>query len=211
MKNIINLLGVLCILLSIFGPATTLAQNDEGFRPAEEAKGLMVGESVRDFSATDINKNTFQLSEAIEKGPVVVVFYRGQWCPVCNRHMADLQDSLELIQMKGAQVVAVSPEKPEYGAQMAEQSGADFSLLYDENYEIAKIFNVLFRPDSGTLNKYNTLLGAKLKKAHSDESQRLPVPATFIIDQNSEVVWRQFDPDYKVRASVKDILQNLPG
>jgi peroxiredoxin len=57
---------------------------------------------------------------------------------------------------------------------------------------------------------YNKLLGARLKKAHSDDSERLPIPATYIIDSQGKVVWRHFDPDYKKRSSVTDILANLP-
>jgi peroxiredoxin len=56
---------------------------------------------------------------------------------------------------------------------------------------------------------YNTMLGAKLKRAHSDDSQRLPIPATFVISKDGKIVWRQFDPDYKKRSSVEEILTVL--
>jgi len=199
------------ILASVIFSALTLsAQTDDGYRSAEEARGLSVGDTATDFSATDLNLDEFQLSQALQEGPVVLVFYRGQWCPLCNRHLSALQDSLNLITEKGAQLVAVSPEKPEYGAQMADKTGASFTLLYDEGYQIAKSFDVLFRPSAATRTAYNTMLNAQLKKAHSDDSQRLPIPATFIIDKEGVIVWRQFDPNYKVRASVKDIVKHLP-
>nr|NQU92093.1 AhpC/TSA family protein [Bacteroidota bacterium] len=55
------------------------------------------------------------------------------------------------------------------------------------------------------------MLGAKLKETHSDDSQRLPIPATYIIDQNGKIIWRQFDPDYKERSTVNGILKALPS
>jgi peroxiredoxin len=57
---------------------------------------------------------------------------------------------------------------------------------------------------------YNTVLGGSLKKAHSDESQQLPIPATYILNKEGEIVWRHFDPDYKKRAKIEDIISNIP-
>lgn len=197
------------LVLAIFSNSPLTAQSDEGYRSADEARGLAVGDTVQDFSATELNLDNFKLSKALENGPVVLLFYRGQWCPVCNRHLSALQDSLDLITQKGAQLIAVSPEKPEYGAKMAEKTGARFTLLYDEDYAIAKAFDVLFLPDAATRSAYNTKLNAQLNNAHSDDSQRLPIPATFIIGQDGTILWRHFDPDYKKRASVKEITKAL--
>jgi peroxiredoxin len=179
------------------------------YRTVKEAKGLQVGDLVKNFTAKDLNDNDFSLDNALKSGPVVVIFYRGHWCPVCNRHLSQLQDSLQLIYEKGASVVAVSPEKSEFLKLTAEKTHASFSLLYDEGYKIANLFDVTFRPDSMTRLVYNTMLGADLKNAHSDSSEQLPVPATFVIGQDSKIVWRHFDPDYKKRASVQVIVTAL--
>ena len=170
-----------------------------------------MGTSVRPFVAKDQWGKTFDLAKALKKGPLIVMFYRGQWCPVCNRHLSNLQDSLSYIYAAGASIVAISPEKPEYLAKTAEKTKATFTLLYDEDYKISQDFDVLFRPSKATTTLYNTFAGAKLKKAQSDESQRLPIPATFIIGQDGKILWRQFDPNYKVRASVTEMLTNIPA
>ena len=180
------------------------------YRSAKEAKGLQVGDKVQDFTALDLHDNLFRLSDALQKGPVVLIFYRGQWCPYCNKHLSNLEDSLKLIYDKGATVIAVSPEKSEFLRQTAEKTRAEFALLYDEGYRISDQFDVTFRPDSMTRGIYNTMLGADLKNAHSDDSQQLPIPATFIIGKDSKIVWRQFDPDYKKRSTVSDIVKNIP-
>lgn len=180
------------------------------YKKLEEANGLDIGARVKNFSARDADGKRFVLREALQEGPLVLMFYRGQWCPVCNRYLSQMQDSLDLLKAAGANFVAVSPEKPEYAQKTAEKTGATFRLLYDEGYAISDQFDVTFLPPKATRVLYNTAIGAHLKEAHSDESERLPIPATFIIDQKGNIVWRQFDPNYKVRATMREIMEHLP-
>lgn len=198
---------ILLFLLNTVTITTLMAQ--ESYKKSSEAKGLQAGDTAYLFTAIDQNNKVYDLSESLKKGPVVVVFYRGQWCPVCSKHLSNLQDSLELIYKKGASVVAVSPEKPEYLNKTTKKTGAKFSLVYDEDYKISNGYGATFRPDSATRALYNTLLKADLKNAHSDDSEQLPVPATYIIDQSGKITWVHFNPDYKKRASVVDIVKNL--
>lgn len=179
-------------------------------RSAEEAKGLQVGAIAPVFNALDADNQNFNLQEALKKGPVVLIFYRGQWCPICNRHLSQIQDSLQLITDRGASVIAISPEKPEYLEKMEEKTGAKFTLLYDEGYKIENAYDVTFTPDDKQIFMYNTILNARLKESHSDASQRLPIPATYIIGKDGKIVWRQFNPDYKKRSTVAEIIKNLP-
>ncbi len=183
--------------------------NSQTERNAKDAHGIDVGDNAPMFKAMDADTNQFSLEDAIKKSPVVIIFYRGFWCPVCNKHLGSIQDSLKMIEEAGAKVIAISPEKPEYLDKMAEKTGAQFTLLYDEDYKIANAYDVTFKPTSMQLFTYNTILGGKLKKTHSDDSQRLPIPATYIVNQKGIISWRQFDPDYKNRSSVKEILNAL--
>lgn len=183
----------------------------QDFPDVESLKGAQVGDTVINFHAIDQDSNLFSLKEALKEGPVVIMFYRGQWCPVCNRHMKKVQDSLALINKKGARLIAVSPEKPEFLQKSAKKSGAKFTLLYDSAYQIGLQFDVIFQPDQRTRNKYNRRLDAQLDQAHTDDTERLPIPATFIINKEGVIVWRHFNPDYKIRASVSQILEHLPA
>lgn len=182
----------------------------KAYRSAKEASGLQVGETVKNFTAVDLHGDTFELAETLQKGPLVLIFYRGHWCPVCNKHLKKLEAGLDKIYARGAQVIAVSPEKSEFLKLTSDKTKVSFRLLFDEGYKISKLFDVYFKP--GTLYSliWNTMLGAKLKEAHSDDSGQLPIPATFIIDKNAKIVWRHFDPDYTKRSTVEDILANLP-
>lgn len=209
MKAIPLISQLLFFILSLQMINKTMAQTDQ-YISAKEAKGLEVGTTAPDWSAKTGDDEELQLDILLKKGPVVMVFYRGQWCPVCNKHLSELEENLQKLTNKGAQVVAISPEKSAFLEKTREKTNASFSLLHDEDYKIADAYGVKFRPDSATRAMYNTVLGANLKKAHSDGSQQLPIPATYIIDTDKTIVWRHFDPNYKKRASAAEISQNLP-
>ena len=179
------------------------------FKTVNQAKGISVGSIVKDFSAKDIFDKTFKLSNSLKNGNLVVIFIRGQWCPFCNKHLKELQEQFYQIYEKGASVVVVTPEKSEFIKKTIKKTGAEFTILYDENYKIAEVFNVLFRPSKVMRFIYNTILGAKLKESHTDESEQLPIPATFIISKEMKIKWRHFDPDYKKRSKMTDIIANL--
>jgi peroxiredoxin len=204
MKNLSTIL--LCLVIV---SAFSLISQAQDYRSVEEAEGLPVGSQAPLFTAQDQHDSTFQLQEALNQGPVVMIFYRGQWCPVCNKHLSHLQDSLELIHGKGGKVIAISPEKPELLDKTAQKTNAAFTLLHDKDYAIAKAYDVIYQPDKKKRIMYNTMLGANLDEAHSDDSERLPIPATYIINPDRTIIWRQFDPNYKNRSSVAEILRQL--
>jgi peroxiredoxin len=160
----------------------SVAQTPKTIRPVVEAFGLEIGDPIQNFTAKDIHHQTYSLDDALVNGPVVLIFIRGQWCPFCNKHLSQIQDSLPLIYAKGASVVVISPEKSEFIAKTIEKTGAEFTILYDEDYRISDAFDVTFKPDSITRTMVNMMLGAQLKDSHSDDTERLPIPATYIIN-----------------------------
>ncbi len=174
-------------------------------------EGLFIGSKATDFKATDQRGNEVHLKDLLKKGKVVVVFYRGFWCPFCNKELSRLQDSLGLILDKGATLVAVTPEKPEFVAKTVEKTKAEYSILYDEGRKIMKAYNVEFEVPENTVARYRTadidLMGNNGSSA--ENKAYLPVPAVYIIDKEQTVSYRFFDADYKKRPSVKDILDNL--
>lgn len=198
------IIQLIAVLFFSFGVLTA-----QQTKKATDAKGLQIGVEAPMFNAIDENSIEFSLSDEIKKGPVVIIFYRGHWCPVCNKHLSQIQDSLKMIENLGAKVIAVSPEKPEFLNIMGEKVDAEFTFLYDENYKIAKAYDVDFDLSNGQQLKMNVFLGKKVKEIHSDIDTKLPIPATYIINQKGEIIWRQFDPDYKNRSSVKDIVEAL--
>ena len=176
---------------------------------AQEApEGLFIGSKAPDFKAKDQNGNEVRLKDLLKKGKVVLVFYRGQWCPYCNRELSRIQDSIQLIKDKGATVVAVSPEKQESIAMTVEKTKAEYTVLYDEDLKIMKAYDVEFEVPDNTLTRYRNA-NIDIEKNNGSNGKYLPVPAVYIIDKESTVTYRFFDTDYKKRPWVKDLLNNL--
>jgi peroxiredoxin len=176
---------------------------------AQEApEGLFIASKAPDFKAKDQNGKEVRLKELLKEGKVVLVFYRGHWCPYCNKELSRLQDSIQLIKDKGAILIAVSPEKPENVAKTVEKTKAEYSILYDEGLKIMKAYEVEFEVPVNTITRYRNA-GIDLEKSNGGNGKYLPVPAIYIIDKESTITYRFFEPDYKKRPSVQEILKNL--
>lgn len=177
---------------------------------AQEApEGLFINSKAYDFKAKDQNGNEVRLRDLLKKGKVILVFYRGQWCPYCNRYLQRLEDSLSLIREKGATLVAVTPELPENVSKTIEKTKAEYPILYDENLKIMKAYEVEYEVPENTLSRYRNT-GIKLEENNGIKNGNyLPVPATYIINKDQMITYRYFDSDYKKRPSVRELLKNL--
>ena len=171
--------------------------------------GLAVGETAPEFTAAASDGTPVSLKALLVKGPVVLVFYRGAWCPYCTRYMGDLQDSLPLIQKAGATVIAVTPELQENIQKTQQKSGASFAIIYDRDHVIMDLYKTTFAL-SGFKSTIHTIKGENLKNWNGTDEPVLPVPATYIIGKNGKILARHFDPDnISVRMPVKRILEEL--
>jgi peroxiredoxin len=174
----------------------------------EAPEGLFINSKAPDFKAKDQNGKDIRLKDLLKEGKVVLVFYRGYWCPYCNRQLKQLEDSLQAIKGKGATLIAVTPEKPDSIARTIEKTKAEFSILHDEGLKIMKAYEVEFEVPENTITRYRNT-GIDLEKINGRDWKYLPVPAVYIIDKESTIVYRFFNTDYKKRPSVQEILKNL--
>jgi peroxiredoxin len=175
----------------------------------ETPKGLPVNATAPDFTAKDQNGAKVNLKEKLEKGSVVLVFYRGQWCPYCNRQLKKLEDSLSFITSKGATLITVTPEKPENISKTIEKTRATYPILFDNGLRIMKSYDVAYAVSEKTIQQYKGY-GIDFTEANgTDNGAHLPIPAVFVINKQGKIVFRHFDPDYTKRASVADILAHL--
>ena len=172
-------------------------------------QGLNLNDKAPEFTATDQNGKTVSLKNELKNGPVVLFFYRGQWCPYCNRQLKQLEDSLGQIQAKGATVLTVTPEKQENITKTIAKTKASFTILHDEGLQIMKSYDVAFKVDDKTIEKYKTY-GIDFMEANGmANGANLPVPAVYIINKDGKIAYRYFNTDYSKRSSVKDILAHL--
>jgi peroxiredoxin len=173
-----------------------------------EPKGLGVGQKAPDFEAVDQQGGKVSLQQLVKKGPVILLFYRGQWCPYCNKQLMQLQDSLSMIEAKGATVVAVTPEIPASIDKTITKTKASFIVLHDTNLTIMKNYDVAFEVDAPTVERYAGF-GIDLMGNNGNNGNALPVPAVYIIGEDGKISYRYFNADYKQRVSVSELLTQL--
>jgi peroxiredoxin len=171
--------------------------------------GLKVGDKAPDFTGYDQTGKIVDSKKLLEKGPVVLFFYRGKWCSYCNRYLDYYQDSLNIITDQGFNVIAITPESIENVEQTVKFHKLTFTVVYDCQEKIMKDFDVMFNVTKAYQEKILSGLSTDIAKNNGRDAARLPVPATFIINRQGIITAVQFDPDYKNRASVKWMLQNL--
>ena len=174
----------------------------------QNPEGLFINSKAPDFKGKNQNNEEIRLKDLLKKGKVVLVFYRGQWCPYCNRQLSRLEDSLQLILDKGARLVAVTPEKPESISKTIEKTKAHYPIIFDKDLKIMKAFDVAFELPENTLNRYMSS-GLDVISNNGTNGKYLPVPAVFIINQQMDIIYRFFDADYKKRPSVQELLSHL--
>ncbi len=172
-------------------------------------KGLNLNDKAPDFTAEDQNGKNISLKNELKNGAVVLVFYRGQWCPFCNRQLKQLEDSLGQITAKGAKVLTITPEKEDNITKTITKTKASFSILHDEGLQIMKSYDVAFKVDDKTIEAYQKY-GIDFNDANGvSNGANLPVPAVYVINKDGKIVYKYFDADYRKRSSVKDILDHL--
>lgn len=172
-------------------------------------KGLSLNEQAPDFSSSDQYGKSISLSNELKKGSVVLVFYRGQWCPYCNKALKQLEDSLSFIKEKGASVITITPEKPAYITQTISKTKASYSILHDEGLSIMKKYDVAFQVDEKTVEAYKKY-GIHFSEVNGEANgANLPVPAVYVVNKQGKIVYRYFDKDYRKRSSIREILAHL--
>lgn len=198
MKRSIFLLAFLLIV-----SALAFAQSETVY-----PDGLHVGDIAPEFTGKDQDGKVISLKTALKKGPVVLIFYRGQWCPFCNKQLSHYSDSLSLLTAKGASLLAVTPETAENIKKTIVKTKSNFPVLEDIGLEIMKMYKVNFSVDEKTVIKYKGY-GIDFDNVNGANGASLPVPATYIIGKNGKINYVFFNTDYRKRAYVVDILNNL--
>ena len=173
-------------------------------------EGLAVGDDAPSFSGTDQFDSQVGLNELLEESDhVVLIFYRGAWCGYCKKHLSILQDSLQLLLETNSSVVVVTPEIPESIDEMIGETGASFSIIYDDGYSIMRDYKVDYVISEETVTKYLGPVTKRTAKANGNDEGVLPVPATYVIDKDHRIKWVHFDAVYSNRSSVYQILQQV--
>ncbi len=164
-----------------------------------------VGENIGDFTLPDADGRSVTLSRLLSEGPVVVVLYRGEWCPYCNLHLSRFQQHLDDLKASGASLVAISPQSPDHSSNVQSNNALGFPVLNDVGSHVARQFGVAYREPAGMAELHDAF-GVKLSDFNGGEGETLPIPATFVLRQDGIIAWINADFDYTKRSEPKDVL-----
>ena len=165
---------------------------------------LQAGMPAPDFSLPNVDGRTITLPELLQSGPVVVTFYRGDWCPFCNFTLRSYENILPQIQAAGASLVAISPQTPNYSILTAQNKGLTYPVLSDVGNVTARRYGLVF-----TLPEYVRPYAANFAEYNGDSNWELPMPGTFIIDRDRTTAFASVNPNYMQRLEPATILTEL--
>ena len=166
------------------------------------------GEPMPDFILPDEGGRLVRLTDLLDRGPVVLSFHRGHWCPYCRLNADGLAKIAPEVESLGAQIVAISPEKSRYGAELKSYAKAPFPVVADIDNGYALELNLLFWVGDEK-RKAMQAGGFDIVPYQGNETWMLPIPATFIIGQDGVVKARYIDPDYRKRMDLDELLAAL--
>ncbi|MBI2517532.1 MAG: AhpC/TSA family protein [Opitutae bacterium] len=186
--------------------ALSLAARAELAPSPTDARPLAVGAHVPFATLKTADGADLDLSVALAAKPTLVIFYRGSWCPYCNKHLAALVDIEPKLLALGYQILAISPDEPANLRVMSEKNHLNYQLLSDRGMAASEAFGVAFRVDSATVTKYREYK-IDLPPVPGEPTARwLPVPAAFLIGRDGVIRYVYSNADYKVRASADALL-----
>nr|WP_320117454.1 peroxiredoxin-like family protein [uncultured Marinifilum sp.] len=166
------------------------------------------GDKLLDFNLTNHLGTNVNLSTLRAKGPVVITFYRGGWCPYCNLELRAYQDILPEIKALGANLVAITPENPDESLTTSERHNLEFEVLTDDKSEYAKQLGITFTISEEIRPIYKAF-GIEIEKHNGIGQFEVPLAATFIVDSDNTVLFTFAKADYTFRAEPADILKEL--
>jgi peroxiredoxin len=187
-----------------------IEQHIAGLRSGVIARSMLkVGNRAPAIRLGNARGETVDVGELLRRGPVIVTFYRGGWCPYCNFELKAFQEILPEIEALGASLVAISPEKPDETLSTAEKNALRFEVLSDVGQRVGQAFGLVYRFTDELRGAYEGFgLDIPLRNGAPGEWS-LPVSATYAIGQDGTIVFAHTDVDYRDRAEPREVLNAL--
>ena len=166
------------------------------------------GDVMPHFVLPDEEGKLVSLMDLLAKGPAVVTFHRGHWCPYCRISINTLAKAQPRIEALGATIVAIVPDRERFAGEMKDDAGAGFPILTDMDNGYAMSLNLAIWVGE-EMRQFMTRIGRSLPDYQGNDSWMLPIPATFVVGQEGRVTARFVDPDYRRRMAVDDLIAAL--
>jgi peroxiredoxin len=178
-------------------------------RAGLEGKALRVGERAPAFRLPDARGELVQLDQQLLGGPVVLLFYRGHWCPFCSLTLQAYSASLEAFTSLRARVIAISPQSPSATQKTAADTGVHFPLLSDVGSHVARAYGLAYDLPAGLKALFEGQYATPLPEINADGGWVLPVSATYVIAPSGVVERAHVDVDFRRREDPAELLSFL--
>ncbi len=169
-----------------------------------EDRALKVGDIAPDFTLPDAEGLPVSLYDTLQHNAVIISFFRGNWCPFCMAELTHYQEAINNNLVDSATVIAISPQGIHFNHDLKVQNNLEFRILSDKGNEIADKYGLVFTLQENIREIYKNM-GADLELFNSDNTYKLPIPATYLIDKNKKIVFSSVSTNYMERADVCDI------
>ncbi|KAI9739953.1 MAG: hypothetical protein M1818_005009 [Claussenomyces sp. TS43310] len=167
---------------------------------------IKVGDTIPEFRLVNAVGDEVKSSDLLPQGPLLLSFYRGEWCPFCNLALVAMQKHLNDFKSKGVILVAISPELPNQSLTTVEKHNLKFPVLSDVGNVFSKQLGILFtQPD--TLRPVFKYFGHDLEARNGDDTFAVPIPATLLVDTKGVVRNAYIEPDYTKRLETSTALE----
>jgi peroxiredoxin len=197
-------------LIAKYVPAETQAVHTRAVAELKQrnlaANILPVNSKISEFHLHDHDGKIVSSSDLLAKGPLVLCFIRGRWCPFCVGQMEAMNLVLPEIAQAGAALVAISPQTVKQAFFMRDQHKLRFPLLSDSGNEVARQFGLTYRVPDEQKAVYQRAF-VNLPLVNGDDSWELPVPATYIVDRDGTVLYASANEDYTERPEPPEIVR----
>ena len=171
-------------------------------------RAAKVGQSAPNFTLKDEDGRSVSLAQMKEKGPVIVTFYRGVWCPYCNEDLKALQAALPTFQSMGASLISISPQSPANSRKSKRENLLEYPILSDPSNAVADSYGLAYSlPDD--VRQLYTRWGINLETFNGDASWRLPIPGRFVVQPDGLIAYAEVDPDYTRRPDPSELMPIL--
>jgi peroxiredoxin len=174
----------------------------------QATRAAKAGDKAHTFSLRDGHGHWVSSQELLAKGPLVVSFYRGVWCPYCNFELQALEAALPMIQAAGANLVVISPQLAVSSQKSERVNHLSFPILSDPNNFVAASFGLRFALPNYLVDLYKRRK-VDLPAFNGDDSWTLPMPARYVIAPDRTIVYAEVNPDYTQRPEPEDLLPVL--
>jgi peroxiredoxin len=183
--------------------------NDSLRTPEILGRALQEGDRAPNFRLPNAQGGSVELNAVLKRGPVMLAFYRGQWCPYCNLELRAYQKALPQLQALGASLIAVSPQTPDNSLSTVERNELAYPVLSDVGLHVARAYGVAFDLPTELVELYQRQWNNDLVKWNGEDGWSLPIPATYVIGEDARIVLAHVDPDYRERLEPEAVLARL--